>query len=202
MNREATRLAHSRGEEHGGGEKWYAEDIQKVVDAIHRGATYQEPPERICARCIKIFVTQPQPFNDCNHRTMTLLTYAILRGFYPYVRVNDELWEGVREKIDGWSEREIEWWIYHAIIEKTFIQPGSRSNSKRISSSQASNSSSVIDNKYAPSPIKSLWQLHAEGIAIEDYNASKDRFYEAGWWTEARPSKRFIGRFDMYIKKR
>lgn len=206
MNRDAERKARLRGERHWGGGEWNKKSIQKIVDTIHSGADYQESPERICAKAIRIFVRSPQPilqpFGDCNHRTMTILTYTILDEFYPNIKPNRELWKGIRKRIDRMSEYEIERWIVQAIMEKTSIQSGSRSNLRSFSSNQRSNSSSVIKGKYAPHDIYSLWQLHAESITMEDYKSIKDRFYEAGWWTEARPSKRYRGRFDLYIRRR
>ncbi len=70
-----------------------------------------------------------------------------------------------------------------------------------IRSNQTSYSSSVISSKDIPPDINSLWQLHAEGTSIDDINDWRNTFGQAGWVVEARPSKRLIGKCDMYIKR-
>jgi len=60
----------------------------------------------------------------------------------------------------------------------------------------------AVKDGFVGTDINSLWQLHAESISMEDYRAATSQFYQAGWWTEARPSKRYKGRFDMFIKRR
>jgi hypothetical protein len=203
LNREMTRLARQRGERHWGGGENNKKSIRSIVDTMHMGADNREPPERVCARAIRIFVRSPQliyqPFGDCNHRTMTALTYQVLEKFYPDIKPNRDLWKNIRKKIDKWSEQEVERWITYAIIDRTSIQSGSLSNLRRDSSHSRLNSSSVIKSKYTSPDINSLWHSHGKNVSMEEIEEWKRRYPD--WDVEARPS-RITGRFDMFIKRR
>lgn len=94
----------------------------------------------------------------------------------------------------------IENWLTHAHDKNASIQSASPSNSRRISSNEMSNSSSVIKDKYAPSDINTLgWQLHVGGVSMQEIENWKRKYTD---WDVKAVLSSHSGKFDMYVKRR
>lgn len=186
------------------------ERLRAIVSGFQSMVDAQYDPFLLSAMVIKDMVGEPlsadkKPliFADGNRRMSLIYARHILEHFGKSIRVDSPRAVKFKEKVRFMNVHEIERWLRtYSMAFKAPLPINSENTRLDIPSNQRSYSSSVIESKYTSPDIYSLWQLHAEGISMEDYNSIAQNFYNAGWWTEARPSKRFKGRFDMYIKRR
>lgn len=184
--------------------------LRNVVNHCLMMAEVQYDPYYISAVVVKEIVGERLSagwrdliFSDGNRRMSLIYASGILEHFGRFIDVHSPNALKFKKRVRGMNVNQIERWVRTYSIAFKAPEPINRPNTRSdIRSNQASYSSSVISSKDTSPDINSLWQLHAESITMGDYEAIANQFYQAGWWTEARPSKRYKGRFDMFIKKR